>query len=120
MELPVKPEVLYLLMFHVKVDGGAKEEQPLSRIYLIEREESAREPGEFKVFDADRIPGGRGGIIRQGPSLFGGESTHDSRGWMRVRFAFRTGHDTRSLRLILGAAGFHGNILVDELTLRAL
>ena len=118
-DLPAEPQVLYLVMVRLKAEGRPGKDAA-ALLLLAEMKEEAPETTRFRTFHKDRPPRGRGGWIRRGPSCLDPLTPKDARGWMRARFAFRSAHDTRSLRLILGAVGFHGRILVDDLTLRRL
>ena len=118
-DLPAEPQVLCLLMVHLKAEGRPGKEATAPLI-LMELKDEAPETTRFRTFHKDRPPSGRGGWIRHGPSCLDPSVPKDAEGWMRARFAFRSAHDTRALRLILGAVDFHGRILVDDLTLRKL
>jgi hypothetical protein len=119
-DLPATPESLLYLQFYLRTKDGKKEEESEGRIYLIEREEPVQGAPSFQSVDAEHLPGPGGRLTRQGPSYFSSREGLKQNGWMRVRFAFRTMHNTQSLRLMVGAIHFQGHLLLDDLTLREL
>lgn len=114
------PETLYLVMFRFKCESEGEGEDGETRILLVEQEDPADETGRFIPIDPETFTNAGGIRIHPGPSYFGSGKTVDGEGWMRVRFALRTTHKTRSFRLLIGAMNLSGSLHLDDLSVRKL